>query len=94
MAKDILIDDQYDLRIEEGDLVLGDGSQQQTALLLETFAGDWRDMPSLGVGAPSRLNGPFRTQELEADLRRQMKVGALTLSSIKIAEDGQIQIEV
>lgn len=50
MVQDILIDDDADLRIENGDFVVGDSDQQHVVLLINTFAGHWKQFPTCGVG--------------------------------------------
>lgn len=49
--KDILLDGDYDLAVEGGDVQTNEASDEQTlALLMETVPGEWKWSPEDGVG--------------------------------------------
>jgi len=50
MPTDILLDDNFDLVISDGDLVVGESTRQHQKLLLMTEKGELRDTPTRGVG--------------------------------------------
>ena len=70
MTQDILIDDEADLRIENGDFVLGESDQQHVVLLINTFAGHWKQFPTCGVGIIQYL----ASSNQGAALRRSINV--------------------
>jgi hypothetical protein len=51
---DILLDDNNDLRIENGDFVVGDSTKQHQKLLLMLSKGDTRQFALDGVGPDER----------------------------------------
>ena len=54
--EDILLDDDFDLKIENGDIAIGSSLKQHDALLLLCNTGELRRTPYLGVGLISYLN--------------------------------------
>ena len=48
--KDILITDDFDLDIVNGDLAVGSSQAQQPQLLLNTSPGEWPNAPTTGIG--------------------------------------------
>ena len=87
-VKDILLDDDFDLLIEDGDLVIGESDEQHIALILSTYQGGWKFDPLVGVGVRQYLASSGNeelikrniTVQLEADNYQVNKV-ALTKTS-------------
>lgn len=52
---DILLDDNYDIRIVNGDLDIGLSDGQQAQLLLQSSPGEWTENPIHGVGIAQYL---------------------------------------
>ena len=52
---DILLDANFDLRIENGDFVAGESTRQHQQLLILTDKGEWKENPTRGVGAQGWL---------------------------------------
>lgn len=83
--KDIVLDSDFDLVIENGDFVVADGTVQHQALLLLSAPGEWRQTPLIGVN----LRQFTLDNEIEAArgvIRKQfeldgMRVNAVDLSS-------------
>ena len=53
---DILLDENFDLRIENGDFVVGESAGQEAKLLLLYAPGNLRPDPLIGVGIKRWLN--------------------------------------
>lgn len=66
---DILLSSNYDLAIENGDFVIGEGLNQQVALLLLSAPGDIRHAPGMGVGLQN-----YSLDENPADLNRNIRL--------------------
>ncbi|MFS2189809.1 hypothetical protein ACCC92_24245 [Mucilaginibacter sp. Mucisp84] len=73
--KDYMLDDTNDLRIENGDFVLGDSDLQHQKLLLFAEKGAYKQYPTTGVGIMSFLN-----DDSEADMLREIR--------LQFAQDG------
>lgn len=71
---DVLLDDEFDLLIKNGDLVIGESTYQHQQLLLLAEKGEIREFPTRGVGIRTwllddqagNLNGAIK-REFEAD---------------------------
>ena len=48
MSKDILLDDNNDLKILNGDFDFGDSEMQEVGLILQSTQGEWKMTPTLG----------------------------------------------
>lgn len=48
MAKDILLDDNNDLKFLNGDFDTGESEMQEVALILQSTQGEWKNEPLLG----------------------------------------------
>jgi hypothetical protein len=83
---DILLDDDFDLLIENGDIVLGDASEQNKRLLLLYSKGDLREDVTVGVG----LAGFIKDDE-EGDLlgtiKKEFERDGMTVESITFQGD-------
>lgn len=55
MMQDLILTEALDLQIENGDLLIGKSHQQHQQLLLITAKGDWKENPTIGVGAAGYL---------------------------------------
>lgn len=67
--KDLLLDENFDLVFENGDLVIGESSEQHQNLLLLTKKGDWKENPTIGVG----INGVLK-DDAESDITSIIRV--------------------
>lgn len=72
-ANDILLDDSYDLMIENGDFKIGFSEDQHISLILLSDKGSWRQSPLSGVGLIKYMNGPFTARDLD-DLKQAIKI--------------------
>lgn len=50
MRQDILLDDENDLAVADGDFVIGPSAEQEAVLLLKSHKGAWRESPTVGMG--------------------------------------------
>lgn len=71
--KDIILDDNNELLIRNGDLVIDDASKQHIALLLLCNQGDFKQYPLTGIGIMRYLNSPMNAT-LKAKLYREIKI--------------------
>jgi hypothetical protein len=83
---DILLDDNNDLRIENGDFVVGDSTKQHQKLLLMLSKGDTRQFALDGVGVVD-----FIEDEGATDLMREIRDG-MTVKKLSVGSDGQINV--
>lgn len=82
MPNDILLDDDFDLLFEDGDLVIGESTRQHQQLLLLSAKGEIREFPTRGVGiydwtlddSPGDLN---------SEIKRQFELDGMTVQQVK-----------
>jgi len=72
-AKDIILDDNYDLLIQDGDFKIDFSDDQHQSLILLTSKGSWRQSPLTGVGLLNYINGPVGPREID-DLKQAIKI--------------------
>lgn len=70
MGKDILLGDDGDLLIENGDFVIGDSIDQEVQAILELAQGELKEDPVLGVD----LFRMIHSNATEAELKQRVKL--------------------
>lgn len=83
-AKDILLDDDYDIRFLNGDLFVGASDPQHLALITITDIGHWKETPFLGAGLLRKLGGNFNPAEIKAACQSQYESDGYKVNSITI----------
>jgi len=81
MPNDILLQD-YDLLIENGDLVVGESTHQHQDLLLLADKGEFKQFPTVGVGILRYLE-TYDTNDLAREIRTEFNRDGMTVSEIK-----------
>ena len=57
--KDLLLEDDYDLAIANGDFRIGESETQEVALILQSSKGDWKQDPLCGANLIELMNGNY-----------------------------------
>jgi hypothetical protein len=60
--KDIILDNNFDLMISNGDFYISNSDQQNIELILLSYPGQWKQFPLLGAAIQGDINGPFNDQ--------------------------------
>ncbi|MCB9245968.1 MAG: hypothetical protein H6606_06010 [Flavobacteriales bacterium] len=89
--KDILIDDQFELLIEDGDFVVGDSKGQNILLIAHASKGEYKRNPEIGANL-SNLIHDESPKKHALELKRQLEYDGAKVSSIRMTE-GSIQVE-
>ena len=92
MTKDLLLDDDDDLLIAHGDLMVGDSAEQEVGLVLRTNQGDWRASPLTGFGVARRTRNEVNRTQFERDLTSQLEADGFADSQVTLANDGHLTI--
>lgn len=71
--KDIILDDNNEIKMLNGDLVIDDATQQNIAIILLSNQGDFKQHPLTGIGIMRYLNSPINAT-LKAKLYREIKL--------------------
>lgn len=96
MRNDILLDENNNLLIIDGDFVCGLSDQQHVKHIVEAFKGEYKSTPLVGFGA---LNYLKRDEKIESEFRRDLKIqlenDGYTDAKIDIAKGfNNLQIEI
>jgi len=95
-ANDILLDDGFDLKVENGDLVVGESDGQHLTLIALLEPGQLRHSPLTGLGVYRRLQSPMgaeQTDGLRKDLYEQLEFDGYRPGTAEITFDGEIVIK-
>jgi hypothetical protein len=91
---DILLDINFDLRIEGGDFKAGESARQHQQLLILTEKGELREFPTRGVGIQSWLLDDIQVGDLNSAVKREFEADGMTVVQVKKGTSpGRLQIE-
>lgn len=92
-VNDILLDDNLDLRIESGDLVVGESTLQHQNLLLISEPGEWKQSPAIGIGIRSFLLDSGTTSELKKNISKGFEDDGMKIRALRISTDYKLTVE-
>ena len=91
---DILLTEDQNLVIENGDLKLGFSDDQNVYDILISAPGEWKRTPQLGVDAYSYQNANFDIQAIKNKVRLNLEIDGFVVNSVEVTnEDGEIIIQ-
>jgi hypothetical protein len=91
-SQDLLLDNNYDLMVVNGDLVIGLSEQQHIALIVVTAPGHWKDSPFLGFNAGGYLGSNANQAEMIGNLSEQLQSDNSVLDQLTIQNGSIINI--
>jgi len=85
---DILLNENFEPQLKNGDFCSGESLKQAQMLLLQTNKGEWKQNPTMGVGVVNYLETP-RMNGLSREVREQftrdgMRVNAVNINGSKL----------
>jgi hypothetical protein len=92
MPTDYLYTDDMDLRIENGDFVVGDSTMQHQQVLLIAEKGELRQYPLTGVGTMSYLNDD-QIGDLYPEIQKQFEADGMVVKTLSIDHEGKINVD-
>lgn len=84
--QDLLLDDGGDLSITNGDLVIGESTQQHQQLLLASAKGEFKENPTATVGIMNYLESE-NVGEMLGEIKRRFSDDGMTVNSLSIANE-------
>lgn len=84
---DLLLTQDYDFQIKNGDFVVGDNQEQCVELLLMSKQGEFKVNPEAGCNLLSAKNGTIG-KLLDREIRVQLEADNFKLENLKITENG------
>jgi len=92
--KDMLIDDDFDLIIVNGDLSVGHSDNQHIQFIALSNPGEWKQTPVIGVAIGKYLKGPSnQVQHFVKNLKQQLKLDGYG-DSVLTLKDGMGLFEI
>ncbi|MDB0602645.1 hypothetical protein PL373_16205 [Tenacibaculum maritimum] len=85
--KDLLLDENGDLSIVNGDFIIGNSSEQSVEQLLISKAGEWKEHPQIGCDIQKSMNGLIN-RFLERNIRVQLEADGFNIEKLKVTESG------
>ncbi len=89
--QDILLDENYDLMIENDDFVLGESTRQHQGLILMANKGEFRQHPFTGVGLRLFVEDD-RLGAMRVELTKQLELDGMTVQRVNVFSNGQLEI--
>ena len=90
--KDILIDEENDLRLLAGDFEVGYSDNQQQKAILTTEKGEWKEHPEVGVGIAQMLADDLYTEVL-IEIKKQFEYDGMQINDVALKEGGKLLID-
>jgi hypothetical protein len=97
MNGDILLDENFDLAIVDGDFVIGDADEQIQQLILMATQGSFRQSPLTGVGIVNYLKKQFTpalVDKLKQKIQMQLQYDGFSSATVVINSFEDIEITV
>ncbi len=85
--KDFLLDENGDLKIVNGDFVIGDAEEQTVERILISKPGEWKEYPQVGCDIQKAFNGVI-DRFLERNVRVQLESDGFEIEKLNITEGG------
>jgi hypothetical protein len=89
---DLLLNGDYDLDIQLGDLVVGESTRQNQQLILITNPGEWRGAPQVGVGIQSMILDDAPTAAITSAIQEQLEADGMIIQSLTLATGGALDL--
>ena len=87
--KDILLDENNDLLIQNGDFVVGDSERQEIKMILQAVKNDYKQTPEIGVNLIEYLNSSGSARALQQIIKLNLRMDGKENVKFKI-EKGEI----
>lgn len=89
---DIILDNNKDLSIVNGDFDIGYGDTQHQLLIVLSEKGEFKEFPEVGVGIQSMLHDE-QYEDLILEIKRQLEYDGMTVNDIEFTAEGKLDIK-
>jgi len=90
--KDILLDQDGDLSIENGDFKIGESDNRHQEHILRAEKGEYKESPEVGVGISQMLSDD-RYDEMMIEMKKQLQYDGMKIKTIRFEGDGKLIID-
>lgn len=88
---DFKLNTDLDLEITNGDFVVGDATSEHQELLIYSAKGDWKENPTVGVGAAGYLKDED-VNGLLGEIKKEFERDGMTVRKVEL-NDEKIQVD-
>lgn len=92
MPTDILLDENFDLQIVNGDFAVGESTYQHQACLLMASKGEYKANPTTGVNSKKYLESE-RPDNYAREIRQEFVADGMKVNSINISENLELTVD-
>ncbi len=89
---DLLLDENKDIKIENGDLIIRDSFIQEVGLIIESSKGEWKNEPLIGADLKRLLQTKTDNSKTQQQIRLALEQDNKKLKEILFKEDGSFEI--
>lgn len=90
--QDILLENNNDLKIVNGDFDIGVSDYQQQKLIVATHKGEWKEHPEVGVGITQMIADDLYTEML-IEIKKQLEYDGMQIDNVSLKENGKLFID-
>lgn len=83
MAKDILLDDNNDIKILNGDFDIGESEMQEVGLILQSTQGEWKMTPTLGPNLYRFIKAKANKSDIESTVAIHLGIDNKDFKTLK-----------
>jgi hypothetical protein len=83
MAKDIILDEENDLQVVNGDFVIGESFMQEVGLILQMSQGELKSDPIIGANLTTKIRGVRNDAKIRRHIETQMELDGKDYEEIK-----------
>lgn len=90
--QDIILNSDGDLKIENGDLVIGYSDNQHQQHIIMASKGEFREFPELGADVQGHLSDDL-FMEFLIEAKKNLEYDGMKINNIKFEQDGNLTID-
>jgi hypothetical protein len=87
-VKDIALDDNFDLKIKNGDFVVSESDEQHIALIIRTYKGNWKEHALVGVGIDFEIASSGYDQIIKRNISVQLNNDGYKVEKVPMQKQG------
>lgn len=93
MVKDIALDNDLDLVIENGDFKISDSDQNHVILIIKSYFGAFKQYPLIGVGIDNYIASVGMEQIIKRNITVQLESDSYNVNEVKVEGSDKYSID-
>lgn len=91
---DILLNSDNEVIFKDGDVVIGNASEQHINAIIATAKGNWRKYPTLGVDLHKKIDSPTDIREIEQDAKLGLELDGYVLKELEVTTNNIDEVNI